>query len=69
MTILDLKLNFDELPITIQKQLAEYADFLLSKYKKNNKKSDIKFSWEGGISELNKNFDAVSLQHKINEMR
>lgn len=69
MTTLDLKLNFEELPLTIQKQLADYADFLLSKYKKNKKKPDIKFSWEGGISELNKDFDAVSLQHKINEMR
>jgi hypothetical protein len=31
---LDLKLNFEKLPVSIQKQLVDYADFLVPKYKK-----------------------------------
>lgn len=66
---MDLKLNFEKSSVSIQKQLVDYADFLVSKYKKNKKKSNIQFSWEGGIAELKEDFNAVSLQHKINELR
>lgn len=65
--------DFENLPKHIQKQLIEYAEFLISKYhndKKENKKSSaLSFNWENGLSELKKQYSSVELQHKINEIR
>jgi len=65
--------DFEKLPKHIQRQLVEYAEFLISKYKKGKKKnkntSALTFSWENGLDELKGVYSSVELQHKINEFR
>jgi len=65
--------DFENLPKSIQSQLIEYAEFLMSKSKKNCKlrKSghDFTFSWENSLSEMKEQYTSVELQHKINELR
>jgi hypothetical protein len=65
--------DFDNLPKNIQRQLIEYAEFLLAKSKRNRKSKkvnhDFTFSWENGLSELKDQYTSVELQHKINELR
>ena len=65
--------DFENLPKHIQRQLIEYAEFLISKYKKGKKKnkntSSLTFNWENGLEELKGTFSSVELQHKINELR
>jgi hypothetical protein len=65
--------DFENLPKHIQRKLIEYAEFLISKYKKDNKRnskniSSLTFKWENGLDELKGvYFSSVELQHKINE--
>ena len=65
--------GFENLPKDIQRQLVEYAEFLLAKYqtdkktKKNGKK--FSFSWENGLKEMKKEYSSVELQHRINDLR
>lgn len=65
--------DFENLPKHIQKQLLEYAEFLVSKYRndkrKNKKSSSLSFSWENGLSDLKNEYSSVELQHKINDLR
>jgi hypothetical protein len=64
--------DFENLPEHIQRQLIEYAEFLISKYKKNktDKSSQtLNFNWENGLSDLKIQYTSVELQHKINELR
>jgi hypothetical protein len=65
--------DFENLPKHIQKQLIEYAEFLISKYrndkKKSKKPSSLSFSWENGLSNLKSEYTSVELQHKINDLR
>lgn len=64
--------DFEKLPNHIQKQLIEYAEFLISKYKKDKrdkKQASLSFSWECGLSKLKSEFNSVELQHKLNEFR
>ncbi|MFA4853112.1 MAG: DUF2281 domain-containing protein [Bacteroidales bacterium] len=65
--------DFENLPKHIQKQLIEYAEFLISKNRndkrKNNKSSSLSFSWENGLSDLKNEYSSVELQHKINDLR
>ncbi len=62
--------DFENLPKQIQKQVLDYIDFLMKKYKtkdKNDKEFD--FDWEDGLSNLKNDFTSVELQHKANELR
>ena len=65
--------DFENLPKHIQKQLIEYAELLMSKYKKSNKRNknsaSLTFSWQNGLNELKSDYSSVELQHKINEFR
>jgi len=64
--------DFEKLPKHIQKQLVEYAEFLISRYKKDKrdkKPASLSFSWECGLSKLKSECSSVELQHKINELR
>ncbi len=63
--------DFGNLPKHIQKQLIEYAEFLISKYQKekNKKSAPLSFNWENGLSELKAEYSSVDLQHKINDLR
>lgn len=65
--------NFENLPKSIQRQLVEYAEFLMAKSKLSHKPKKVNhnfnFSWENGLSELKDQYTSVELQHKINELR
>jgi hypothetical protein len=65
--------DFENLPKSIQRQLIEYAEFLIAKSKRNRKpkkdRNNFTFSWENGLCELKDQFTSVELQHKINELR
>lgn len=65
--------DFENLPKHIQRQLIEYAEFLISRYQKGKKKnknaSSLTFRWENGLEELKSVYSSVELQHKINELR
>ncbi|MBL7113699.1 MAG: DUF2281 domain-containing protein [Bacteroidales bacterium] len=65
--------GFENFPTHIQRQLIEYAEYLMAKYQsekkaqKNGKK--FSFSWENGLKEMKKEYTSVDLQHKINDLR
>ena len=65
--------DFENLPKNIQRQLIEYAEFLMAKSKRNRKfkkvRNEFTFSWENGLSELKDQYTSVELQYKINELR
>ena len=57
--------KIQELPDEIKREVLDYTEFLLIKYKSNKPKSKkFKFDWEGGLSELRSEFTSVELQHK-----
>ena len=65
--------DFENLPKSIQRQLIEYAEFLIAKSnrsrKSKNTRHNFTFSWENGLSELKDQYTSVELQHKINDLR
>jgi len=65
--------DFENLPKHIQRQLIEYAEFLISKYKQGKKRnkdaSTLTFIWENGLDELKSVYSSVELQHIINDQR
>jgi len=65
--------DFENLPQTIQRQVFDYIEFLLMKYKKegsnDSKDKKFKFDWEGELSGLKDNYTSVELQHKVNDLR
>jgi hypothetical protein len=59
-------LKLQELPVDIRKEVLDYVEFLLKKYKGTagtTKKS--RFDWEGELSGMHGNVTSVELQHKI----
>lgn len=62
--------NFENLPKQIQEQVLDYIEFLITKYKKKEKKEKkFKFDWENGLSDLKKDYTSVELQHRANKLR
>ncbi len=63
--------EFNQLPLRAQEEAADFIRFLKQKYssKPVSKSAKLDFSWEGGLSELNKSFTSVELQHKASEWR
>ncbi|MGR3309513.1 MAG: DUF2281 domain-containing protein [Candidatus Brocadiales bacterium] len=64
-----IKEKLEELPEDLKKEVLDYIDFLLQKYKKKTKKRKFKFDWEWGLSELKEKYTSVELQHKAMEWR
>ncbi|HFU75068.1 MAG TPA: DUF2281 domain-containing protein [Arcobacter sp.] len=69
-------LNFEKLPIKVQKQIINFIDNLISKYQMNHiesdkklKKSKFNFDWEGKLKKDAEKFSSVELQHKANDLR
>ena len=61
----EIELKIQELSENLRKEVLDYIEFLLKKYKgRENKVKRFKFDWEGGLSELQKKFTSVELQHK-----
>lgn len=73
MEIISFVADFENLPKKIQRQLIEYAEFLMSrsrqKHNTEKKKNSFSFSWEDGLTELKDQYTSVELQHSINELR
>ena len=63
--------GIESLPVPIQKQILDYTEFLLNKYKPKRKseKTKFKFDWEGGLKKRYPKISSVELQHKANKLR
>jgi Protein of unknown function (DUF2281) len=58
----------EQLPPDIQKEIKDFAEFLLEKRAK--KKHNVPtFDWEGALNDLGEQCTSVELQHKILRMR
>ncbi len=66
----EIEIKIKNLPENLKRDVMEYIDFLLKKYQNQEiKKRKLKFEWEDGLSEINKEFSSVELQHKSLEFR
>ncbi len=66
----EMELKIRELPEDLRREVLDYIEFLLTKYKFRLKKTKkFKFNWEGGLSEIQEKFTSVELQHKSLEWR
>jgi hypothetical protein len=66
----EIKVKMQELPEDLRRQVLDYIEFLLKKYKSKGKQvKKFKFDWVGGLSELRGKFTSVELQHKALEWR
>lgn len=66
----EIELKIRELPEDLRREVLDYIEFLLKKYRdKEIKVKRFKFDWEGGLSELREKFTSVELQHRALEWR
>ncbi len=65
----DLFQRIESLPKSLQQQVADFIDFLISKNKLSRKASSKKilknFEWEGALKSKLKGTSSVDLQHQI----
>ena len=61
----EIELKIQALPEDLRKEVLDFIEFLLGKYKSGRGKiRKLKFDWEGGLSEIGKQYTSVELQHK-----
>lgn len=66
----EIDTEIQKLPQDLRKEVLDYIIFLSKNYEKRpNKPEKFKFTWEGGLSELNGETTSVELQHKALEWR
>ncbi len=66
----EIELKIRELPEDLRREVLDYMEFLLKKYRgKEIKAKRFKFDWEGGLSEIREKFTSVELQHRALEWR
>ena len=66
----EIESKMQELPPELKRELLDYLDFLMQKYKSSEKKvKKFRFDWEGGLSHLKNEFTSVELAHKSLEWR
>jgi len=58
----------EQLPPDIQKEIKDFAEFLLEKRTKKKHKMPT-FDWEGALKDLGEQRTSVELQHKILKIR
>ena len=61
--------QIEQLPTFLQKEVADYVDFLKTKYHIGSTPPEMDFSWEGALADLRDRYDSVTLQHKASEWR
>lgn len=67
---IDIEVKIRELPADLKREVLDYIEFLLKKYKgEENWAKKFKFDWEGGLSEIREEFSSVELQHRALEWR
>ena len=65
-----IEMKIQELPEDLRREVLDYMEFLLRKYKCGETKAKkFKFDWEDGLSEIRDKFTSVELQHKALEWR
>ena len=69
MDIEKIETKIKYLPPRLKKQVNDYIDFLSKRYDVQIKDYKFNFDWEGGLSDLGKEFTSVDLQHKASEWR
>ena len=66
----EIEVKIRELPKDLRREVLDYMEFLLRKYKrKETAAKKFRFDWEGGLSEIREKFTSVELQHKALEWR
>ncbi len=66
----EIELKIQELPVDIRKEVLDYVEFLLKKYKcSTSTTKKFRFDWEGELSGLHGNVSSVELQHRALEWR
>lgn len=66
----EIEVKMQKLPEDLKRKVLNYVDFLLSKCQdREAARGKFKFDWEGGLSEIRKEFTSVQLQHKVLEWR
>jgi len=64
--------KYEALPVTAQKQVETFIEFLskatLAKSKRPANRR-FTFDWAGGLEDLKDQFTSVELQHRLNELR
>jgi len=66
----EIEVKMKELSEDLRREVLDYMEFLLRKYKgKGTKAKKFKFDWEGGLSEIREKVTSIELQHKALEWR
>ena len=55
-----------ELPPELQREVADFVEFLLEKYRKKAK-GQLQLDWRGALRDLRDQYTSVELQHKVLE--
>jgi hypothetical protein len=64
--------KYEALPVTAQKQVESFIEFLSKRSSEKSTRSAnrrFKFDWAGGLADLKDRFTAVELQHCLNGLR
>ncbi len=70
MSVKQINKKIKKLPPHLLQEVADYIDFLITKYGNDKKeRKTFNFSWEGGLSDLSKKYNSVELQHKALDWR
>ncbi|WP_456477927.1 DUF2281 domain-containing protein [Geoglobus ahangari] len=66
----EIELKIRELPENLRREVLDYIEFLIKKYRiREDKSKKFRFDWEGGLAEMRDKFTSVELQHKALEWR
>jgi hypothetical protein len=61
----EIEAKLQKLPEDLRREVLDYMEFLLKKYKGTKSKAKkFRFDWEGGVSEMRGEFTSVELQHR-----
>ncbi|MCK4762152.1 MAG: DUF2281 domain-containing protein [Candidatus Aminicenantes bacterium] len=67
-----IDITIQELPVHLKREVLDYAEFLVNKYKLKRKKAvkkTFKFDWEGGLADIKDKTTSVELQHNASGWR
>ncbi len=66
----EIKVKMQKLPEDLRKEVLDYIEFLVMKYKSKERKTrKFRFDWEGGLSEIKEKLSSLELQHKALKWR
>lgn len=63
----NVKELIDQLPPEYQRELEDFAEFLLQRAKTKGQKRELKLDWRGGLKEKKDEYNSVELQHKARD--